>query len=195
MKRCAQYIAGFIIATAIMAAALFAATGFAEHVDDPHVANYFGAPGDILHGQVAIMNPTSEVKVVQATVEKSHTEHEQWLFLDKDTYTLSPDSKTVITYKVVIPKYADHDCEHYVKIREISPSNSLSLTHTASVSVVKAGANADAATEINIFYTTFFIMLVVAFGLGIAICIVLCFKHLPKLWNGKGKKKAGKRRK
>jgi len=192
MKRCAQYIAGFIITTVIMAAALFAATGFAEHVDDPHVANYFGAPGDVLHGQVAIMNPTNEVKIVQATIEKSHTEHEQWLFLDNDTYTLSPNSKTVITYKVVIPENAKNDCEHFVKIREISPSNSLSLTHTASVSVIKSAANGSGVQEVNIFYTLFFIMLVVAFGLGIAICIVLCMKYIPKAWNGK---KARKRRK
>jgi hypothetical protein len=191
MKTVRAYITGFLTIATILIAVIVAMPAFAAHTDYVHEATYYGAPGDELHGQVVVMNPSNEAKVIEVTVEKSHEEHYQWVFPDQNRYNLAPKGKAVITYKVIIPKQAKEDCTQIIHIREISPKNTLSIKQVVSVFITKPAAVAGEVTEINIFYTAFFIMLIVAFGLGLAFCAVIFVKKIPHLWNGHTKKKAG----
>ena len=193
MKNLGKYITALLI-TAIIIAGINAASVFAAHTDELHEATYFGGPGDVLRGQVTIMNPSDEAKVIEAAVQSCRVHNEQWLFLDQTTFNMGPNAKTVIPYRVVVPPQAEDDCVNVVHIREVAPRNTLSLKHVVSVFVTGPGSLLGAAYEVNIFYTTIFIMFVVAFGIGVAVCIILGMKNLPKLWN-RHKKKGRKKRK
>lgn len=193
MQKVRAYIKGFITISALLIAAITAVPAFAGHAQDLHETKFYGAPGDEFIGQVTVMNPGEETKVIKVAVENHSGDHLNWLILDKDEYTVGAKGKAVISYKVIIPAQAEKDSTHTINIREIAPKNTLSVTQTVSISLLKPTAQTEGATEINIFYTTFFIMIIVSFGIGLAFCAVICVKKIPHLWEANHKKRAGKR--
>ncbi len=193
MRKVRAYITGLVTIATILIAGIVAVPAFASHTDELHEVSYYGAPGEELHGQVTVMNPSNETKVVQVTAQSLQEPHEEWLFLDQEKYTIGPNGKAVISYKVVIPADAMGDGKHIINIREISPNNTLSLKQTVSIFVVRPSAPTEGVAEINIFYTMFFIMIVVAFGIGLTFGGVACIKKVPHLLEDHPKKRASKR--
>jgi len=192
MKRLCAYITGILGIAIVTAITLSAVPSFAEHTEELHEAKYYGAPGDVLHGQVTVMNPTNETKTIRAEIIED--EANGWLYLPNSEFTVGPRSKAVIQYDVTIPKVAQEDCTHVIHVREIAPANTLSIKHTVSVFIKKPAAPGDASSEINILYTTLAIMLIVAFGLGLSLCAVCCLKRIPTWLNGKKKRKKARKR-
>ncbi|MFC1810003.1 hypothetical protein ACFLZH_00730 [Patescibacteria group bacterium] len=185
------YLTGFLAVVAIAAITLFAMPMSAEHAEELHEAKYYGAAGEVLKGQVTVLNPTNETKIILAEIEEEG--HHKWLFLPQDEFTIGPGSKVVVQYEVRIPHDMEEPtCQRIIHIKETSPSNTLSLKHTVTI-FVQGVSTLRGATEVNMLYTTVTIMMIVAFALGISMGGICCLKLLMQKINGK--KKARKRKK
>lgn len=190
MSQKLAYITGILAVVVIAAIALFTMPISAEHVEELHEAKYYGVQGEVLKGQVAVLNPTNETKTILAEVEDDGPI--EWLYLPQSEFTIGPGSKTVVQYEVRIPAKANGDSQRVIHIREISPSNTLSLKHNVSI-FVEGSSTLRGTTEVNMLYTTVTIMMIVAFAIGISIGGVCCLKLIMQKVNGK--KRARKKKK
>lgn len=194
MCKKSAYITGILAIVAITAIALFAMPMFAEHTEELHEARYYGIQGEVLKGQVTVLNPTNETKTILAEIEED--DRHEWLFIPQNEFVIGPGSKAVVNYEVRIPYDIEEPVsQRIIHIREISPSNTLSIKHTVSV-FVQGGSSLKGATEVNMLYTTVTIMMIVAFALGISMGGICCMKlFIQKLNRDKKRRKRAKKRK
>lgn len=138
------------------------------------IAEYYGNPGDIIKGQVTIVNPTEKEKVIYVYQEDAKID--AWINIPQTTYNIKGFHKAVIPYEIHIPEGAEAKIYDWtLSIKELSNPNAMIIEHHVSTDIVygeygdtylKNAANT--GTNPNLLHITLAVFAVFVFGASLA---------------------------
>lgn len=178
MKNIKTYITAAIATAILTSLMLYCVPAYAAHTGEIQEVTYYGKPGDVIQGQVAIENTADVTKTVVVHLDES--DH-QWVEVPQTKYVVGPKSKTVIRYVINIADDTHIECESTLHIQEVAPTTSLSLIYKIKTIVIPVqGAMLLAAPEANQLYTLSSLIAIIAFSIGITLGGLWCIKRISK---------------